>query len=510
MTIRRAIERAAQHATSSGEARRGVLPAPALGLDLIRPAPDLGSRFAIRLENFTARHGRIETRPGWLEYRAIENETNPIGTVVQHGPKLFAASPSAIWDVTETEPVAVVEDQRSNRWQTATLAGSMIWVNGTDAPRRVDSAGAWTAGTWSPETLPVDRFSSVSAHRGRLYFTVSGSSSIYYGGPGEISGALTSVDLGLVHSGGPCVAIGSLSIDGGAGPDDLAVFVMADATALLYRGAYPGDDGWELVGRYALPPLVGDRPLLRWGGDLLAITREGYTSLRQYLGSGDVPVDHSRRAVSARITPLVQEALKQSSGSWDAVLWPDDGLLIVATPDGSQHVLDIQSRSWSVWRGWSVRCWCVLDDGSLLFGAPGGKIAIVTSGAADGGAEFACTARSGWDYLGTAYDKQITAVRPHLELDGADVALRLSIDTDYQTRSRAGLQVALRGDGRQWEDEPAWNSTPWGVGTVSSQIWSRIARRGAALSLGIDLQIAGSSGVRWFASDVQYDQAPGL
>jgi len=507
-TIRSAIARAAQHATSRGESRRAVSPAPSLGLDLVRPASDIGPRHAVRLLNFIGRHGRVESRPGLVLSVDIATETKPIETLVEHAGRLYAATADTIWDVSSNPPVADLESRSTGRWHTASLAGRMIWVNGVDTPQLVDSAGDWTAGSWSPDGVPAAQFRSVAVHRGRLYFTVSESATVWYGGPGEISGGLTSVDLSLVHSGGPCVAIGSLSIDGGAGPDDLAVFVLQEGTALLYRGAYPGSDDWALVGRYDLPALAPGRTLIPWGGDLVAITREGYTSLRQYLGAGDVPIEHAQRALSARITPLVRDALAEEGGNWDPVLWPDEGLLIVATPDGTQHVMDIQSGAWSVWSGWTVRSWCARRDGSLLVGLDDGRIGAVTVGAEDLGEEFECTARSGWDYLGTAYDKQLRSARPHLELEGADVAVRLTVDTDYDTRTRAARQVALRGRGAQW-GEAVWGDAQWASGRVLTSEWRRLSRVGSAISLGIDVQIGGTTGVRWFATDLLYNQVTG-
>ncbi|MCY3569320.1 MAG: hypothetical protein OXH38_11875 [Chloroflexi bacterium] len=505
--IRRAIERAAQHATARTQSARGVSPAPSLGLDLIRPATDIGPRHAVRLVNFTARHGRVQSRPGLVVHADVAGENKAIETIREHGSRLYAASADTIWEVAAS-PVARVESLTAGRFQTARLADRMIWVNGVDAPRLVDSAGAWTEGNWNPETVPVARFRTVTTHRGRLYFTVAGSPVIWYGGAGEISGTLTSVDLSLVYSGGACVGIGSLSIAGSAGPDDLAVFFMADGTALLYRGSYPGSDDWTIVGRYPLPPLVSDRPLIPWGGDLVALTREGYTSIRQYLDAGDVPTDHSQRALSARISPLVQDAVAEM-GTWDPVRWPDQGLLIVSTSDGSQHVLDIQSGAWSVWSGWDVRSWGLLGDGSLLVGLLGGRIGRVTFGVDDFGEPFSASARSGWDYLGSAYDKHFRALRPHVELQGGSASLRVSVDTDYDTRNRASRQVSIRGSGPQW-GEAEWGEAEWGAGQVLTSSWRRLSRVGAAVSLGVDVEINGSQGVAWLETDLLYNQTSGI
>ena len=97
-----------------------------------------------------------------------------------------------------------------------------------------------------------------------------------------------SIDLGLVNEmGGNCIAIGSLTLDTGVGVDDLLAVFMSRGHVLVYAGTDPSNaDTWQISGIFHLGTVIGDKPLVKLGGDLIAITSDGYIPLLQFLGAG--------------------------------------------------------------------------------------------------------------------------------------------------------------------------------------------------------------------------------
>ena len=81
--------------------------------------------------------------------------------------------------------------------------------------------------------------------------------------------------------GGNLIQIGTLSIDGGEGVDDLLVLMMSSGEVLVYSGSNPSSD-FSLNGTFRIAEPVNEkRGMAKLGGDLIVITREGYLPLSQ-------------------------------------------------------------------------------------------------------------------------------------------------------------------------------------------------------------------------------------
>ena len=69
------------------------------------------------------------------------------------------------------------------------------------------------------------------------------------------------------------MAIGSLTLDTGVGVDDLLAICMSRGDVLIYAGTDPSTaNSWQISGKYKLGTVIGDRPFVKLGGDLIAIT----------------------------------------------------------------------------------------------------------------------------------------------------------------------------------------------------------------------------------------------
>ena len=78
-----------------------------------------------------------------------------------------------------------------------------------------------------------------------------------------------------------------MTIDSGIGVDDLFCVFLSSGAVLVYQGTDISDaNSWGIVGTFNLGRVVGDRPLIKFAGDLIAITVDGYIPLTQFLAKG--------------------------------------------------------------------------------------------------------------------------------------------------------------------------------------------------------------------------------
>ena len=300
-----AIARAAQHETAQGQGRRGVIPAPVMGWNSNDPEAAMEPIYAIHCENYFPERGRVASRRGSTDYATLPVSTNPVETLatVVNGAteKLYAFTSASVYDV--SDPAAVTEAVSlgitEGRWRGATMNGHGIFVNGTDAPLTVDATNTWVAHGWTGTGLTASNLTQVAVHKRRLFFLEKDSANLWYGDLSAITGPLNKFNLGLVNAaGGNAMAVGSLSLDTGAGIDDLLVICMSRGHVLVYAGNDPSTiSDWQLAGIFHLGAVIGDRPLIKLGGDLIAITADGYIPLLQFLRRrpGAAPARHIRQ-----------------------------------------------------------------------------------------------------------------------------------------------------------------------------------------------------------------------
>ena len=318
--IQHAILRAHQHQTAQGQGRRGVIPAPVAGWNTQDPEASMDPSFGTQMENYFPERGRVVSRRGSKEF-ADTTDTGAVETLFNWvsgaANKLFAITGTALYDA--TDPASVTEETgvtvTEGRWRSATMNGQGILVNGTDEPLRIDGSGAWVAHGFTATGLLTANLTQVAVFKNRLFFLEKDSANLWYGDLNAITGPLHKFNLGLVNeSGGNCLALGSLTLDTGVGVDDLLAICMSRGDVLIYAGTDPSTaNAWQISGQYKLGPVIGDRPLVKLGGDLIAITSDGYIPLLQFIGAGR---EQRQLAISDKIAPTVTLSTRLTSGAW--------------------------------------------------------------------------------------------------------------------------------------------------------------------------------------------------
>ena len=516
--LQHAIAAAHQHQTAQGQGRRGVIPAPVGGWNTQDPEASMDPSFGTQMENYFPERGRVISRRGSKTY-AETTSTSAVETLFNWvsgaSNKLFAITGTALYDV--TDPASVTEETgvtvTEGRWRSATMNGHGILVNGVDEPLRIDSTGAWVAHGFTATGLLPANLTQVTVFKNRLFFLEKDSASLWYGDLNAITGPLHKFNLGFVNeSGGNCRALGSLTLDTGVGVDDLLAICMSRGDVLIYAGTDPSTaNAWQISGQYKLGPVIGDRPLVKLGGDLIAITSDGYIPLLQFLGAGR---EQRQLAISDKIAPTVTQSVFSFGGvaGWQAILFSEANWLLFNVPEddgGSrfiQHTMNVQTGAWCSFRGMNARCWETFK-GKLYFGTGAGKVMQADTGGADGDTSIRGIVRSAYNYLQSPYDKQFRLLRAHIESGAAGSQVQIGASVDFDRNLPVLVPGSITQAGTPW-DTAAWDTFSWGSGLGRFRHWRGVNVKGAAISVHIS-SFTRTDQVSWFSSDVVYDQVTG-
>ena len=515
---------AGDYAQSQGEGVRAVVPAPVGGWNTEDPQAGMRPYFAVQMDNFFPERGRVVGRPGYGLYAQLP-ERGVVKTLHNHlnGPtnKLFAFTDTAVYDITDPKTIVATIPSSgitTGRWRTALFNGNTIAVNGVDQPLRHDSAGSWVGHGFTGPT-DLSKLTQVSVHKNRLWFVEADSAQMWYGGLNAITGALEPLPVGLVsEQGGNCVAVGSISLDTGEGPDDLLAIFMERGDVIVYGGTDPSmSDTWALKGVYNIGPISGDKPLVKLGGDLVAITADGYLRVLQFLQAGRAKTD---LAVSSKIAPTVSESVRSYGhlDGWQAVLYTPLRMLVVNIPNSDtaseQHVMNVQSGAWCRWTGLNAQCWAA-RKGLLYFAGPGGKIHQLAAETDDDGTPIHGDVKTAFNYLGSSDDKQFTMMRLHIETSAGDASIGMAAQTDFDdsippvslgTIEQAGTEWAAT-DAPNTPGDAQWNTFEWSSGVATYREWRTIAASGAAVS--VHIATDSIRPMSWYSTDVLYTRIRG-
>lgn len=402
---------------------------------------------------------------------------------------LFAAVNGEIMDVTSAGEAGAPAYQglSNDRWihtMFGNSAGNFLYiVNGEDDPRYFDGA-SWTIPTLTGVTAATLAY--VAAFKQRLLFAEVGSLSFWYTANVEtISGALTEFRLdAYCAQGGYLMAIGTWTRDGGAGVDDLAVFVTSEGEVLIFQGTNPASaNTWALVGTFYVGKPVGRKCLFKWGGDLVVITENGFIPLARTLAAVDV----KEIALSNRISGAVSDAVRfyKANFGWQGTLHPAGNMAIFNIPvvEGTtvyQYVMNTSTRAWCRFTGMNGSCWEVFN-GELYFGGVNGVFKADT-GEADLGENVQTDALTSFSYFKRRGVKKVLRMaRPVMETIGS-ATIALEANMDFVQRAPTAVPTFSADEGSEW-DVAEWDVAAWGAGVTVQKNWQRVSGIGIAAAL---------------------------
>ena len=394
------------------------------------------------------------------------------------------------------------------------MNGHGILVNGTDEPLRIDGTGTWVAHGFTATGLLPANLTQVAVFKNRLFFLEKDSGQSLVRRSERHHRPFAQVQPRAWSTSRAVTALRSeaLTLDTGVGVDDLLAICMSRGDVLIYAGTDPSTaNAWQISGQYKLGPVIGDRPLVKLGGDLIAITSDGYIPLLQFLGAGR---EQRQLAISDKIAPTVTQAVSSfgSTAGWQSILFSEANWLLFNVPEddgGSrfiQHVQNVQTGAWCSFRGMNARCWETFK-GRLYFGTGAGKVMQADTGGADGETSIRGIVRSAYNYLQSPYDKQFRLLRAHIESGAAGSQVQIGASVDFDRNLPVLVPGSITQAGTPW-DTAAWDTFSWGSGLGRFRHWRGVNVKGAAISVHIS-SFTRVDQVSWFSSDVVYDQVTG-
>lgn len=495
-------------------------PAPVAGLNTRDPEASMQAIYATIMENFWPQERFVGIRGGAEDHRPVANPVKQLGSWNGGtGRELWAFTDSGAYDVTATggSSPSVAKAFTSGDMvlcSYATSGGSyLVGVNAVDSYFYYKSP-TWTSvatfnvGGGSPgETIATNKFNYVAVHQRALFFLEKGAMNFYFLPIDSITGDVKRFPIGgLFRKGGSLVAMGSWTIDGADGPDDMAVFLTSEGQAGVYSGTDPSSpSAWNLRGVFDVGIPLGRTPFFKLGGDLLVLTTYGVTSLSKLMKEGWTS---SKTTITDIISSLYQELASgvESSPDWRITANPKLSLLMINVPGTStrpqqQLAMNLVTGAWTVFKGWPATSW-ELHDGQLYAGI-GSKVAKVWTRSGDFGQRIPCYVRCAWTYLRPrARTKQVNLIRFLMRIAGG-LSISAGLDVDFQV-SNMFYPLAITTYDSSRYDAGEWDSARWSSPEKMQTDWLSIpVQEGFCLAPSLRV-FAGDATFQWSATDCTY------
>lgn len=488
------------------------LPAPIKGWNTRDALDAMDPQDAVLMDNLYSDGTGVQVRNGYVSF-AIGVGTGPVKTLAEYNAaatrKLLAAGSGKIYNVSSGGTIAspLKSGFTNDAWQWVNFLSHMFLVNGSDTLQVFDGT-ALADGTFTG--VAQSTLVGVQLYQQRLYFWQSGSTGFWYAQLNSISGALAFYDLAaFVPEGGNLIAVTTISNDGGAGVQDIIVFVMSSGVCIMFFGNDPSNaNAWQEIARYRISPPVSPRAVCTYGAESFLTTFDDHVPLHQEMVAlklGQLP---PRSKASGAVAAAV--AANPAAFGWQAIFYPKGRRLLfnIPNPDGTfnQHVQNTSSADlpWQRFVNMNAFCWGLYNDG-LYFGAQSGNVYLADTGSLDLASPIAAVGQQAWNTFQSPLRKQVTAVRPVVQVFQSQ-SYTFTLGFDYGTFD-IPIIAATMVSGSPWDISP-WDTSPWSTENVINPLWH--AGGGSGVAIGMTLSIAATQPTNWLRTDVKYQPGNAL
>lgn len=495
-------------------ARSAQLPAPTGGWDTRNALADMPVENAVVLDNWFPGTDRVTVRKGYTSHAT--GMSGDVETILSYNGvnganKIFAANGGALYDVSNSGAVGAAassgySNNRFQQVQIGTSGGQFLFaVNGEDAPISYDGS-SWTNPSISASGLTVANLIWCNVHHRRLWFGEKDSLTAWYLAVNAIAGTPASFPLyGLAGKGGYIMAMGTWSRDGGAGPDDATVFLTSEGQAIVYEGTDPASaNTWSLNNVFDIGRPIGRRCMVKWGGELIMITEDGFVPASALLADRS---SLEKFSVSSQINKAVNDAVRDYSTQygWQAVVYPEGTMLIFNIPQGSskfhQYVFNTLTQKPCRFTGIDAVCWG-LKGNEAYFGKSDGTVHKFDSGNSDNGTAIVADALPAFHTFKTpAAIKFFKRVEPLFQSNGNPNAA-LDLNVDYQVRASTAVASASVTSAAKW-GIGKWGIGTWGSANQVYRGWRGIRGKGRSAALRVRISTT-SARPSWIATNFTY------
>lgn len=489
------------------------VPAPVGGWNARDPLANMAVSDAIILDNWFPRTADVEFRKGSIDWATgLPSQVNSLlpynGATVS---SLFAASGANIYDVTTQGAVGApvytgLTSTKFNFVNFVNAGGNFLWaVNGADL------ALLYNGTTWTNPvltgigSLTTADFTQITVWKHRIFLVEENSMSVWYLGIDAVSGAASEINFGpLFKKGGKIVAIANWTIDGGYGMDDQFVIITSRGEVAVYRGTDPSNaSDFLLVGVYELGAPVSDKCFVKFAGDLVLMTLDGFIPLSKALTS--TRIDQSI-AISNKISGALSEAtaLYKDNFGWHPLFFPKEDMLLFNVPvsvgmTSHQYVMNPLTGAWCRFKGWNANCFELHND-DMYFGTMG-KVCKAWSGTSDSGAGITAEVKTAFNYFGSmGQNKQWKMARPIFISDEVPNPL-FGLNVDFQDADIT-TSTTISSPAGVW-DVGLWDLALWGGNTIYKS-WQSIQGIGFCAALRIKITSTSIS-MTWASTDYVYE-----
>jgi hypothetical protein len=496
------------------------IPAPVGGLNARDALAAMKPTDAVVMDNFFPEANYVALRRGYASH-GTGLGTGVVQTLMTYralngSEKLFGAANNQIYNATVAGAAtsAYSTSITSNKWQYTNFTNSagtyILAVNGADTPLKYDGT------TWATNSLTGSISSSaniinVFQYKERLFWIEKNTLNLWYLASQAIGGALTKLPLGGVfEKGGQIVAGASFTFDAGSSVDSYLVVVSDNGEAVIYTGITPGTD-FVLRGIFDVGVPVGNRCLVKVGGDLIIITTKGAIPLTTLVSNDRSQAD--KLAITAKIQETFNAAT-QSYGSnfgWEGIIYPKSRWAVFNVPEVEgvrqrQYVQNVITGAWCRFTNMNANCWGILND-ALYFGGNDGNVYKADNGKQDNGGQIEWDVKTAFNPCGSSgQNKLFKALRPLLLTSGTSTFL-VGVNVDFDDSAPTGTLMASQGSSGVW-GTGLWGVSKWGGIGLLVRKWLTIGRVGTTVAArfkgaanGISVQLNGF--------DVLYERAKG-
>jgi hypothetical protein len=494
------------------QTRTKTFPAPTGGWWTSKPLVGDGPATARILDNWFPTRTGIRCRGGSILHATI-HATDPVVTMWTYEGatrKLFAASPSSIFDITSpgsptTPPAAAISGQASGYYSTqmfSTVGGIFQYiVNGQNSPQLYNGSAFTTiTGVSTPAITGVTTslLQSVWAHANRLWFVERATLKAYYLPVDSVGGAAVAFNLsGIFRKGGTLLFGTTWSLDSGDGLDDKCVFVSDRGEVAVYGGTDPSSAStWRIEGVYFLGgDALGKNSFFHIGGEPYFLTSRGIIPITEAIRR-----DISELQLGALTIPISDEWIRQgeerSASPWPCFVWPWAQMLIVGLPkvdpndDQYCYVANTETRAWCRFTGWDVNAGAAYSYFGY-YGTSAGKVYQMDVGGKDGELPYTSAVALHFDHLDMPNAEKTLNQARALFRTGNESLPKLSASVNYSITLPAAPPSAPEfTTGDVW-DSAIWDSSVWDNGLTVTRTqntqWQSIGRSGYSHALQLQI-----------------------
>jgi hypothetical protein len=494
-------------------AKGASIPAPVGGWDAVSAIADMPEDRAVVLENWFPSTGDVRVRRGHkihgsgMGSAAVES-LMPYSGVTSATSKLFAATGTVIYDTTiagtASSSVTGLTNSRFQHVNFTTSGGKFLVIcNGADDVRHYNGS-VWA--TPSITGITSADCVNVNGHKNRLWFVLKDSTKAAYLATGAVAGAATTFELGgLFTKGGYLVAMGTWTRDGGAGEDDVAVFISSRGQCAAYAGTDPASaDTWELVGVFDLGSPLGYRCFTKVGGDLALVNIDGVLPLSKALETD------RGAAASIAITANINNAMNEAARSyatnygWSLTPYAKGTMAILNVPiqeaeTQHQYVMNTLTGAWCKFTGMNASCWAVYLD-NLYFGGNSGLVYQADTSGLDVTEPIEATGQGAYNYYRSPGKlKQWKMLQPLLTTDSTSRPA-VGISTDFKENASLGTPSAGQSASALY-DEAVYDVDVYGIEGRTVADWTGVAGVGQCASIHFRASTGSSTVSVWGVSD---------